>query len=227
MWGLSVMYRHLRGSRAPLAALVLLISARVSAADYDNIAQAETPPVPGGGGAAPDAAADAIGIAVADLPRSVSISMPRAAVRPAAVARTHHPDNRSDLIVAVAQRYGIDPHLLAAVVRTESAGNGRAVSRKGALGLMQVMPATARSLGVDDPQRLLSDPGLALEVGATYLKMLQARLGNNVPLVLAAYNAGPGAVVRAGMRVPAYRETRAYVGKVMAGYAASRAAALR
>jgi len=168
-----------------------------------------------------------IGTSVADLPRSVSISMPRAATHPVSVARTHRADNRSDLIYAVAQRYRIDPHLLAAVVRTESAGNGRAVSRKGALGLMQVMPATARSLGVDDPQRLLSDPGLALEVGATYLKILQARLGNNVPLVLAAYNAGPGAVVRAGMRIPAYRETQAYVGKVMAGYAASRAAALR
>ena len=226
MWGLSAVYRHLRGPRAPVTAVVLLLSAPVSAADYDNIAKPEIAPIPGDGSAAPYAA-DAIGTAVADLPRSVSISMPRAAVRPAAVARTHHPDNRSDLIFAVAQRYRIDPHLLAAVVRTESAGNGRAVSRKGALGLMQVMPATARSLGVDDPQRLLSDPGLALEVGATYLKMLQARLGNNVPLVLAAYNAGPGAVVRAGMRIPAYRETQAYVGKVMAGYAASRAAALR
>jgi len=202
------------------------MSAQASAADYDNIAQAATSPTGGEARAAPDAEM-VIGTSVADLPQSVSISMPRAATHPAAVARTHRADNRSDLIYAVAQRYRIDPHLLAAVVRTESAGNGRAVSRKGALGLMQVMPATARSLGVDDPQRLLSDPGLALEVGATYLKILQARLGNNVPLVLAAYNAGPGAVVRAGMRIPAYRETQAYVGKVMAGYAASRAAALR
>jgi soluble lytic murein transglycosylase-like protein len=202
------------------------MSAQASAADYDNIARAATSPTGEEAGAAPDAEM-VIATSVADLPRSVSISMPRAATHPIAVARTHRADNRSDLIYAVAQRYRIDPHLLAAVVRTESAGNGRAVSRKGALGLMQVMPATARSLGVDDPQRLLSDPGLALEVGATYLKILQARLGNNVPLVLAAYNAGPGAVVRAGMRIPAYRETQAYVGKVMAGYAASRAAALR
>jgi soluble lytic murein transglycosylase-like protein len=206
--------------------LVFLLSASASAADYDNIAKAEVPAPARDGDAAFDAS-EAMDVAVDDLPRSVSISMPRAPVHAATVVRTHRTDGRSDLILAVAQRYRIDPHLLAAVVRTESAGNGRAVSRKGALGLMQVMPATAKSLGVDDPQRLLTDPSLALEVGATYLKMLQARLGNNVPLVLAAYNAGPGAVVRAGMRIPAYRETQAYVGKVMAGYAASRAAALR
>jgi len=134
MWGLSAVYRHLQGHLAPLAAIILLTSGEASAADYDNIAKAETLPSAGDGGGASDPTA--IETPVADLPRSVSISMPRAAPRPAAVARTQRPDNHSDLIAAVAQRYRIDPHLLAAVVRTESAGNGRAVSRKGALGLM-------------------------------------------------------------------------------------------
>jgi len=229
MWVAASLLGRIKGLLGPLTALILLVPASAFAADYDNISSLGTvvdaPPA--------EAAAidipEAIDIAAAELPRSVSISMPglpRRAVSPPA-SREHRSNPHFDLIVAVAQRYGIDPHLLAAVVKTESAGNGRAVSRKGALGLMQVMPATARSLGVGDPQRLLTDPGLALEVGASYLKVLQARLGNNVPLVLAAYNAGPGAVVRAGMRIPAYRETQAYVGRVMAGYAASRAAALR
>jgi len=199
MWGLSAVYRHLRGSYAPLAALVLLMSAQASAADYDNIAQAATSPTGGEARAAPDAEM-VIGTSVADLPQSVSISMPRAATHPAAVARTHRADNRSDLIYAVAQRYRIDPHLLAAVVRTESAGNGRAVSRKGALGLMQVMPATARSLGVDDPQRLLSDPGLALEVGEVDHRPRAHPPARDVRLAPGVADEALGLVVGAGSR---------------------------
>ena len=128
------------------------------------------------------------------------------------------------LIRSVAHRYRIDPRLLAAMVGAESAGKLTAVSHKGALGLMQVMPDTARSMGVTDPSALLNDPQLALETGAAYLKHLQARLGNDVPLVVAAYNAGPGAVRKAGMRVPAYRETQGYVAKVMTTYTAARIA---
>jgi len=167
---------------------------------------------------------------------SVSVSMPFSHDRVAAprtrrgvtrIAQTRAVTVPSALIVSVARRYRIDPHLLAAIVRTESGGNRLAISRKGALGLMQVMPATARAMGVTNPGDLLANPELALEVGATYLKILQARLGNNVPLVLAAYNAGPGAVVKAGMRVPRYSETQAYVGKVMSGYVAARTMALR
>ncbi|WP_164857107.1 lytic transglycosylase domain-containing protein [Sphingomonas crocodyli] len=128
------------------------------------------------------------------------------------------------LIRQVAARHRIDPALLAAMVRAESGGKLNAVSHKGALGLMQVMPATARSMGVADPSQLLVDPALALDTGARYLKTLQYKLGNNVPLIVAAYNAGPGAVTKAGMRIPAYRETRAYVGQVMGTYIASRTA---
>jgi len=187
--------------------------------------------------AIPDASAanaPASGTGIPELPVSVSVSMPRSHDR-APVPRVGRHEARgvqtvavpAELITAVAQRYRIDAHLLAAIVRTESGGNRLAISRKGALGLMQVMPATARAMGVTNPGALLADPELALEVGAAYLKMLQARLGNNVPLVLAAYNAGPGAVVRAGMRVPRYSETQAYVGRVMSGYVAARATALR
>jgi soluble lytic murein transglycosylase-like protein len=126
------------------------------------------------------------------------------------------------LIHAVGRNYRIDPRLLAAMVRAESAGRPGAISHKGALGLMQVMPGTARSLGVREPRALLRDPALALSTGALYLKTLQAKFGNNLPLVVAAYNAGPGAVTRAGMRVPAYRETQGYVSTVMGRYGRSR-----
>lgn len=129
--------------------------------------------------------------------------------------------SNSALITSIAARYRINPHLLASMVHAESGGRQRAVSPKGALGLMQVMPDTARSLGVRDPRAMLDDPVLAVSAGAVYLKQLQARFGNNVPLVVAAYNAGPGAVRKAGNRVPDYRETRGYVRKVVSRYAAA------
>ncbi|PXA88139.1 transglycosylase [Nostoc sp. 3335mG] len=164
--------------------------------------------------------------APADTPAPVSIAMPgtrrQLARAEQAVMRASSSAGPSDgLIAQVGQRYGVDPKLLAAMVRTESGGRQSAVSNKGALGLMQVMPQTARSLGVANPSAMLVDPELALSTGAAYLKTLQARLGNNVALVVAAYNAGPGAVMKAGMRVPAYRETQGYVGQVMGRYAGS------
>jgi soluble lytic murein transglycosylase-like protein len=131
------------------------------------------------------------------------------------------------LIASVAHRYRINPHLLASMVNAESAGRQRAVSHKGALGLMQVMPATARGLGVRDPRALLDDPVLAMHTGAKYLKQLQGQLGNNVPLVVAAYNAGPGAVIKAGRKVPRYRETQAYVKKVVGRYQAAQSGRAR
>lgn len=164
--------------------------------------------------------------APADTPAPVSIAMPatrRQLARAEQAVMRASPDTAptGDLIERVGTRYGVDPKLLAAMVRTESGGRQGAVSNKGALGLMQVMPQTARSLGVAHPGDMLADPELALSAGAAYLKTLQARLGNNVALVVAAYNAGPGAVMKAGMRVPAYRETQGYVGQVMGRYAGS------
>lgn len=124
------------------------------------------------------------------------------------------------LVTAIAQRYRINPRLLASMMRMESANRPDAISNKGALGLMQVMPATARGLGVRDPRAMLNNPVLAVSTGAAYLKQLQRQLGNDVPLVVAAYNAGPGAVIKAGRKIPRYRETQGYVRKVMGGYSA-------
>ncbi len=130
----------------------------------------------------------------------------------------------SPQVQRVAQAYDIDPLLLHAIAHVESRHNPQAVSHAGGLGLMQVMPATARRFGVGDPRSELLDPATSLEVGSAYLKTLQARFGNNLALVLAAYNAGEGAVEKHGRTVPPYRETRGYVQDVLAQYRALRAA---
>jgi soluble lytic murein transglycosylase-like protein len=109
---------------------------------------------------------------------------------------------------------GIDPALLLSVLVHESGGDPRARSPKGALGLMQLMPATARELGVTEPLR----PAESIRGGARYLGQLLARFDQNPELALAGYNAGPGAVEKAGQRIPPYRETVAYVRKVMSLY---------
>ncbi|WP_066477032.1 MULTISPECIES: lytic transglycosylase domain-containing protein [unclassified Sphingomonas] len=121
-----------------------------------------------------------------------------------------------DVIGRAASRHRIDPLFLHAVIATESAYRARAVSRAGARGLMQIMPATGRGLGVADPA--LFDPATNIDAGARHLKRLQRRYGTNFELILSAYNAGEGAVARYGNRVPPYAETRTYVGRVMARY---------
>lgn len=112
---------------------------------------------------------------------------------------------------AEALNHGLPPSLLRAVVWQESRGRSTAVSRKGALGIMQLMPATAAALGVDP-----RDPADNLRGGAIYLRRQLDRFGS-VPLALAAYNAGPGAVARFG-GIPPFRETRAYVASIMANW---------
>jgi len=110
----------------------------------------------------------------------------------------------------VAARYGVSADLVAAVIEAESEFNPRAVSRRGAQGLMQLMPETAATLGVGDP----FDPRANIEAGVRHLRALMDRFGNNLPLVLAAYNAGEVAVIK-HRGVPPYRETRAYVKRIM------------
>ncbi|MDR6787184.1 soluble lytic murein transglycosylase-like protein [Sphingomonas sp. BE138] len=152
-------------------------------------------------------------------PRTVSVAMPGTRRSAAATMQRSGSHRRAaaatPLVAAISRKYRINPHLFASMMRQESGGRMDAVSGKGALGLMQVMPATARSVGVSDPRAMLTDPVLAMSAGAVYLKQLQSKFGNDVPLVLAAYNAGPGAVMKAGRRIPRYRETQGYVGAIM------------
>jgi soluble lytic murein transglycosylase-like protein len=120
-------------------------------------------------------------------------------------------------IDAVARKHDIDPLLLHAIAHVESRHDPAARSHAGALGVMQVMPATARRFGVAE-KHALHVPDTNLEVSAAYLKTLQRRFGLDLPLVLAAYNAGEGAVERYGRRIPPYRETRDYVQRVLQQY---------
>lgn len=121
-------------------------------------------------------------------------------------------DALDPLFAAAGKAFGVDPALLKAVARAESGLNPRAVSPKGAAGVMQLMPQTARSLGVSDP----FDPVQSIFGGARYLRSLLDRFGGDIRLALAAYNAGPGAVERWG-GIPPYRETKEYVDRVL-GY---------
>jgi len=120
----------------------------------------------------------------------------------------------SPIIEVAARDHGLDPGLLHAVIRVESAYNPGAVSIKGARGLMQLIPETARRYGVRD----VFDPTQNVHAGARYLKDLLAMFNNNLELALAGYNAGENAVIRAGNRIPRYRETLAYVPKVVNAY---------
>jgi soluble lytic murein transglycosylase-like protein len=115
-----------------------------------------------------------------------------------------------DLVVAAAQRNGIDPALLHGLIQQESGFDPSATSGAGAQGLCQLMPGTAASLGVNDPL----DPAQSIDGGARYLKQQLDAFGGDPQLALAAYNAGPGAVRRYG-GVPPYAETQAYVQQVV------------
>lgn len=115
-----------------------------------------------------------------------------------------------EIIDRYAGQFGLDSSLVKAVMQVESGGRPGSVSPKGALGLMQLMPDTAASLGVDDPL----DPGENIRGGSQYLRSMLDRYGD-LPQALAAYNAGPGAVDEHG-GVPPYQETQDYVRRVLA-----------
>ena len=110
-------------------------------------------------------------------------------------------------------RQQLDPRLVGALIYVESRYRSDAVSPKGAIGLMQVMPATARRYGINTAHQLF-DPAINLDVGTRYLRDLHLIYGQRLELVLAAYNAGEGAVARYGHAIPPYPETRAYVAKI-------------
>ena len=139
--------------------------------------------------------------------------------------RTASGDRYDAMLLAKAGRYdsiiekaataaSVEPNLLRAVIVVESGFNSRAVSKRGAMGLMQLMPATATRFGVSNPY----DPLQNVHGGARYLKFLIDRFGQDVRLALAAYNAGEDAVDRNGGQIPPFSETMAYVPRVLKIY---------
>ncbi|WP_382174763.1 lytic transglycosylase domain-containing protein [Hydrogenophaga luteola] len=119
------------------------------------------------------------------------------------------------LIRQMGLRYGVDAAWISALIEVESGFNARAVSPKGARGLMQIMPATASRYGVRNVRDLLN-PERNLDVGVRHLRELLDAHDNNWVLALSAYNAGQGAVARKGNRIPNYRETMLYVPSILA-----------
>lgn len=124
-----------------------------------------------------------------------------------------NPKRYDNLILKAQKRYGVDFSLIKAVIYVESGFDPNAVSKKGAKGLMQIMPFNYRSLSIRDP----FNPQQNIMGGTYYLKQLLNRYKNKLPLALAAYNAGPDAVDKY-RRIPPYRETQNYVKKVMETY---------
>jgi soluble lytic murein transglycosylase-like protein len=123
--------------------------------------------------------------------------------------------NAYDEIIKVhSEANGVDPHLVKAVMIAESNANPRAISQKGAQGLMQIMPDTAQFLDLRDP----FDPEENIQAGTRYLKMLNELFKGNIELVLAAYNAGPQRVMQNNMAIPPFNETISYVKRVKAYY---------
>ena len=126
---------------------------------------------------------------------------------------TKSASNTSDyrhIVNSKAKKYNIEPSLVKAVISTESNWDSSAVSRKGAIGLMQLMPLTARDMGVSNP----FNPEENIEGGTKYLRFLLDKFGGNVPIALAAYNAGPATIEESG-GIPRIQETQKYVKKVL------------
>ena len=169
--------------------------------------------------------ADAIRPGLGATISSDQLPAPQAAPQPAApinlltLPAIRTPNVKTDaaigkLIKQVAREHKLDPQLLHAIVAVESGYNPQALSPKGAQGLMQLMPDTASRFGVSDR----ADPLQSLRGGARYLRFLQSYFKQDMALVIAAYNAGEGAVGKFRNTIPPYRETREYVAKVLALY---------
>lgn len=134
-----------------------------------------------------------------------------APAKDAAPPRARSTDEYDEIIEGAAKRYRIPAHLIRAVMHAESSFDPRAVSPKGAAGLMQLMPETAREMYVKD----IFDVRENVEGGTRYLRVLANEFGGDMVKMVAAYNAGPEAVRKYGGKVPPYAETQAYVRKVI------------
>jgi soluble lytic murein transglycosylase len=130
------------------------------------------------------------------------------------VARVFNNTTYDGIIERQAQTHGVDPSLVKAVMKAESNFNPNAMSHKGAQGLMQLMPDTAKLMKVENP----FDPEDNIRGGTKYLRYLGDAFGGNLDLMLAAYNAGPGRVKEHNMNIPPYHETRTYVQRVKSYY---------
>ncbi|GAC1438374.1 MAG: hypothetical protein NVSMB68_10110 [Thermoanaerobaculia bacterium] len=152
-------------------------------------------------------------VSIRSLPHLVTHGFGSVLFDSSARIETPMPAGLSSLFAEAARAHGIDPRLVAAVARRESAFNPNAVSAVGAGGLMQLMPTTARFLGCSN----VFDARQNVFAGARYLRTLLDTFNGDLDLTLAAYNAGPGAVQKYN-GVPPYRETRAYVDAIRANY---------
>ena len=164
------------------------------------------------------------GVAIT-LPSDAAASAPAPAAAASAPRTEYKPLTRggervltlAPALTDAAREHQVDPLLLHAIAHVESRHNADAKSKAGARGVMQVMPATGKRFGVDD-ERHLFDPHTNARASAAYLRTLRNRYGDDLRLVLAAYNAGEGAVEKYGRDVPPYPETQAYVRDVSAIY---------
>ena len=161
-----------------------------------------------------------------DPATAVATVRPSVVVTQSQVTASRLPRGLNDVklyLDAAAQSHSVDPALIYSVAAAESAFNTEAVSHKGALGLMQIMPGTAARYGVtgyslDTGRHNVLDPKVNAQVGSRYLADLLRMFGGDAALAIAAYNAGEGAVLKYGNRIPPYPETQKYVERVMGYY---------